>query len=744
MHVPRTLRSPYTWIVSVFALSRALYFAAGVRFDSQPLNRFFQFLDPELMRHRLFESLFYMHTQPPGFNLVVGLVVKLFPYSYTPVLHALYLLCGLSLCFTLYRLLEIFGVRPWLAATLTAFFLASPGVVLFENMLLYEYPLMALFCASAVVFHRLLERPSPAMAVTFFASLAAFVYLRALFHLAWFVLLAAFTVWLLRGHRKMILAAAAVPFALVLALYVKNWFVFSTFSSSTWMGFNIATITLGSMSDEEKARLIDSGLISRVSAIPAPSALPEYRLYIHPVAKTGIPVLDQEFDSTGRPNFNNIAYFQVHQYYLRDGKALLLHYPQCYLRSMATAWFAYFLPSGDFIFFTQNRPRIFRFDRLFNILFFGQWKDASDRKELRRLKAEGKAAELPLYTGTYLMIGLPLLFLWGVLRLWRQGRTGWRQPTTALLAFLLFNIAYLTAVVNLLSSFENNRYRLPLDPFFVVLFGAAIESLLSRKCASPQTARPSAPPRVTLERGRMARRTSLTFPAFLLAVATVLAMTYADEIERWREKREASLKADGGWLTVAGLFWLHEGANTAGADHSNEIVLPRGPAHAGVFELHGGVISFQRHGEPRAIPLKPDASDSPDLVQFADLTLFAIVRGKRYGIRLKDKQSELRRNFTGLHWYPVREEYRVTAKWVAYAKPKPMAVPNVLGDTEQEPSPATRYSHCMGATRAASRARRQPVVLHLPRSDQRQGDLSIRPFSVRGPGFEWPRDSRLQ
>src|SRR5436305_440952 len=116
-------RKPLWFLLCSFALSRLCYFAAGVRFDAMPLTRFFQFLDPELMKHRLFESLLYMHTQPPGFNLLTGLVVKLFPESYTAAFHVLYLACGVSLCFTIYRLMRIFGVRPWLGAGLTAVFL---------------------------------------------------------------------------------------------------------------------------------------------------------------------------------------------------------------------------------------------------------------------------------------------------------------------------------------------------------------------------------------------------------------------------------------------------------------------------------------------------------------------------------------------------------------------------------------------------------------------------------------------
>ena len=41
---------------------------------------------------------------------------------------------------------------------------------------------------------------------------------------------------------------------------------------------------------------------------------------------------------------------------------------------------------------------------------------------------------------------------------------------------------------------------------------------------------------------------------------------YQAEIAEWRKQREARLKADGGWLTVAGLFWLHDGANRFGKD----------------------------------------------------------------------------------------------------------------------------------------------------------------------------------
>ena len=50
----------------------------------------------------------------------------------------------------------------------------------------------------------------------------------------------------------------------------------------------------------------------------------------------------------------------------------------------------------------------------------------------------------------------------------------------------------------------------------------------------------------------------------LAGTALFAASAYQTEIDAWRQAREAALKRDGGWLTVAGLFWLKDGANRFG------------------------------------------------------------------------------------------------------------------------------------------------------------------------------------
>jgi uncharacterized protein len=159
---------------------------------------------------------------------------------------------------------------------------------------------------------------------------------------------------------------------------------------------------------------------------------------------------------------------------------------------------------------------------------------------------------------------------------------------------------------------------------------------------------------------------------------------YRAQIEEWRAKREAALKADGGWLTVTGLFWLHEGANSFGSAASKDIALPAGPGvKDGAFDLHNGKVTLRLDGQTRA--LRTDSEGKPDPVSMGSLTMFAIQRGDKYGIRLKDNNSSLRKEFTGLHYFPVNAEYRVTTRLVAGAKKVPIL--NILGQVEDMPSP---------------------------------------------------------
>jgi uncharacterized protein len=191
--------------------------------------------------------------------------------------------------------------------------------------------------------------------------------------------------------------------------------------------------------------------------------------------------------------------------------------------------------------------------------------------------------------------------------------------------------------------------------------------------------------------------------ALVVAVSVVVAVQappssgeYAAAIQRHRDERVAELTAPNGWLAVAGLFWLHEGMNTAGSDPDKAIRLPpRAPKTLGAFELKNGTVTFigdagvvlSANGKPvNQFMFEPDKGEE-SAVAIAGLTMFVIKRGDRYGVRLLDPESEQRRRFNGLRYFPVQQAYRVRATFRPYDKPRQVPVPNVVGMTVPMESP---------------------------------------------------------
>src|SRR5208337_1973850 len=124
----------------------------------------------------------------------------------------------------------------------------------------------------------------------------------------------------------------------------------------------------------------------------------------------------------------------------------------------------------------------------------------------------------------------------------------------------------------------------------------------------------------------------------VLAIVPVDPASYRAQIEKWRQQREENLKAENGWLTVAGLFWLKEGESTMGTGAGNSFVLPPGsaPEKVGRFDFHGGKTVFQAapgvevtvNGKPVAsASLAADSAGSPDVLRIGNLSMYVIQRG---------------------------------------------------------------------------------------------------------------------
>jgi uncharacterized protein (DUF1684 family) len=169
------------------------------------------------------------------------------------------------------------------------------------------------------------------------------------------------------------------------------------------------------------------------------------------------------------------------------------------------------------------------------------------------------------------------------------------------------------------------------------------------------------------------------------------AKAFNDEEMKWRQTRHDRLLKEDGWLSLVGLDWLHEGAN--------DVELPSTPKVTAHVVLAGAKATLQPDpaltidGKPVAAPveLKDDGDPKPTVVRAGSLSFLFIKRadknGERYGLRVKDPNSEPRKDFKGLDYFDADPKYRVEAHFEPYNPQKKIAITNVLGMVSDETAP---------------------------------------------------------
>ncbi len=473
-------------LIVLYVLSRIILFCIGIRFETWGDRLIMHFVHPAILKANLLESVFYLHSQPPLFNLFIGIIIKLFPQNSAAAFHVCYFVCGLVLTVSLYSLMVRVGIRERLAAVLTFLFMISPPTILFEHILLYTYPVVTLLCLSGVMLFTFLKSGKFRDGLVFFLLLSTITLTRSLYHIVWIAATIFVVTAIRRNMWKAVLKSALVPLLLVVALYAKNYVLFGTFSSSTWMGMSFFKMTTYILPEEKRVELVGKGKVSELAVLPSYRGLWYYRARteIPSFEETGIPILDLEHYKTGGLNYNNLSYISISAQYMKDAVYVLCHYPSTFVKGLLSSFKIYFYPSSDWFAMmdetNKNRKILEPYIVPLNMIVLGQFFNTDD------------PAFSPEYTwkeytqpaekiGYFLAVWVIVSFVSGGLYAFHEIKThGWNSPKTGLLLFLLMNIVYVTLVGNCLEVGENQRFRYNIDPFLLVFFGLLVQYIVTK------------------------------------------------------------------------------------------------------------------------------------------------------------------------------------------------------------------------------------------------------------------------
>ena len=189
-------------------------------------------------------------------------------------------------------------------------------------------------------------------------------------------------------------------------------------------------------------------------------------------------------------------------------------------------------------------------------------------------------------------------------------------------------------------------------------------------------------------------------PFVALALATTLAAgcglqekkidtaAHTAEIQQWQKTRAERLAKEDSWLTLIGLHWLTDGENSVTLTKAG--APPVRLTRSGATTILHPDPSMAVDGKPLTgdTPLLADADENgPTIVQLGSVRFNVIKRGERYGLRVKDAESETRTHFKGLEYYPIDPKWRVEARYEAYHPPKKIPITDITGMTSDNIAP---------------------------------------------------------
>lgn len=259
--LPPEWRREAAWALGGYALLLLICFALGYRMNVP--YWYFQFLDVRLLQDHLWESMLYLHAQPPMLNLLLagalhlqdatGLSVNVTTFVFHALLGAAAVPATVALCgvlipdrFRRRLLIGILVCHPVFYTALFSFFYTFQEIVI----------LALLGCAV----WRFLKSGSPWAFAGVCALLVWIVYTRSLFHFVW---AAAIPVALLLGSRgehfpgrrpAMEFVAMGLMLAALFAWPMKNHVIFDSFTYSTWQGYSISKGMIPTPLDSEIPR----------------------------------------------------------------------------------------------------------------------------------------------------------------------------------------------------------------------------------------------------------------------------------------------------------------------------------------------------------------------------------------------------------------------------------------------------------------------------------------------------------
>lgn len=450
------LNKDFSLVLFVFIISRILFNLFGITLDYHNLFDYWQYLDVETLRHNLLKGVWYDHSQPPIFNLLLGIILKLSGENSFLAFSIFFKLVTLFNTFLLLDTLKKLLPSPKIPIIIAFLYLLSPATVVFENELFYTGFITMLFLISCKFLLALKNTISYTNTFGFFIPLILICLTRSMYHLVWLAtisLLVTYKLWL---HPKRIrfISISILSILFVSGFYIKNYIIFHKFSTSSWIGMNLARNVFhdaGSLED------------GNIGLIPPFSPIEYYSRFIDLNDTLKFRGLNDKDLLSSRKNDSiinekHISYIEVSDKYLENAIHYIKAHPTTYLKNVFQSALSFFAPATRTTVTAKQTEKI----KYYDLFYSFNISHLAKGKYQRRL--------------TLAISAIPKLLFYIITMFWLIKNWLKRKKISLINLFIICVISYVFVISSLIEHYENMRFRFEVEPLFLILLGQVVYS----------------------------------------------------------------------------------------------------------------------------------------------------------------------------------------------------------------------------------------------------------------------------
>jgi hypothetical protein len=465
-------------VAGIWGTMYVLVGLTGTRLTTTTLGNQWQLLPIDELSTRPIESTWFMHIQPPLWNLTIGMLERWSPLPTALNLQFVLLVCGMVTAGGITLVLQRMGVRTW-AAMAIGLAVTLTGDVLFAGFRPgYELPTAALLVAVLVAVSGDWSKRPLRTALCTSAAVTALALTRGQYHPLFVVVVLAAVTWLQRAHldRRRVLAAAALPVLLIGGWMAKNWVLFGTPTTSSWTGMNMLRSVQPAIDRDDLAALRANGTISDIGVAGAFLNYDSYQRAVDPCQPSRAAVLSLDMRTppgTGpavtaqaAPNFNYECYLQVFEVAGDDASAMIRSHPGAWLTAR---WWAANNWLGETPRMPAEGPLATGLARL---SWLTEWRvphpGLGVDDPYQQLWAHSVSINLVMLLAT------PVVALRGLARLWKRRMASAADQVSMLWITASLVTGWTVATSVLFELGEQERLRIPVTPIVLAFFAVTI------------------------------------------------------------------------------------------------------------------------------------------------------------------------------------------------------------------------------------------------------------------------------